>query len=267
MSSLGGFVALVLLAAARPGPGRALDPIDPVVDADLRALDGGRQHVAGKGAAASVLVFVRAGHQHSLDALRELASREGQLRGVRWVAIASGDTSLREARELAAAAGVRMPLLLDDGDALYGKLAVKLHPTVFILDRGGRLAAREPFRQINYLDRVVARIRFTLGEITQAELARAEDPESSADRPDEAGIARRQALFARRLLEVGQLAQAMAEVQKSLMTAPTGEAYVLQGKILARQGKCRDAAHAFDVALRLEPRNGEAADGKKSCGP
>jgi len=155
-------------------------------------------------------------------------------------------------------------VLLDAGDVLYGRLAVKLHPTAFVVDREGRLAAVEPFREINYGDRLLARIRFTLGEIGQSELAEAEDPKA-AETHSEEGLARSRVRYAQKLLEAGMLEQALAEVQKSLAIAPTGPGYVLQGQILARQGKCGDASRAFDVALRLEPKNGEIAAEKDRC--
>jgi tetratricopeptide (TPR) repeat protein len=259
--SLWGLVLWAALAVPRPAP--ALEPVDRLDDVELPALAGGRVHLLGKGQI-NVLVFVRAGQAHSLETLKDLASREGQRPEVRWVAILSGDTALQEARALVSAAGVKMPVVLDVGDVLYAKLLVKLHPTVFVLDRDGRVAATEPFRAINYGDRLAARIRFTLGEISQAELAEADDPKAAETHSDE-GVARSRARYAQKLLEAGMLEQALAEVQKSLTIAPTGVGYVLQGKILARQGKCADASRAFEVALRLEPKNGEAAAEQGRC--
>jgi len=249
------------LVLARPGA--ALEPGDRVDDLELPSLSGGRVHVLS-GGTVTVLVFARVGQDHSEVALKDFAARAAGRSDVRWVAILSGDTPLSTARALVEAAAWKSPVLLDPGDVFYGKLAVKLHPTVFVVDRGGRLAAIEPFREINYGDRLVARIRFTLGEISQAELAEAEDPKAAETHSDE-GLARSRVHYAQKLLEAGMLEQALAEVQKSLALAPTGPGYVLQGKILARQGKCGDASRAFEVALRLEPKNGEIAAEKDRC--
>ena len=249
------------LVLARPGV--ALEPGDRVDDLELPALGGGKAHLLSGGTVA-VLVFARVGQDHSEVALKDFTARAAGRPDLRWVAVLSGDTPLAEARALVAATGWRMPVLLDAGDVLYGRLAVKLHPTVFVVDREGRLAAVEPFREINYGDRLMARIQFTLGEIGRAELAEAEDPKAAETHSDE-GLARSRVRFAQKLLEAGMLEQALAEVQKSLAIAPTGPGYVLQGKILARQGKCGDASRAFDVALRLEPKNGEIAVEKDRC--
>jgi tetratricopeptide (TPR) repeat protein len=261
-------LALLVAPGLTPRQARAAEVGDRIDDVELKALDGSRQHILARGAKANVLVFIRPGQEHSTTTLQDVAACEADLakRGVHWVALVSEDVDAGEARALVAATGIRMPVLVDRGDVVYGRLGVKLHPTIGVVDGLGKLAAREPFRAINYCDRVVARIRFVMGEIDAKALAAAEDPGSNETHSD-TGVAHRHANLARRFLEIGQLDQALAEVQKSLGTAPTGEAYALQGLILARQGKCQDAKRAFDVALRLEPGNGEARDGKKGCGP
>lgn len=262
-------VRRLVLAALLVAPwlGQALEPGDRVEDVELPSLNGGKVHLLPKGAAVHVLVFAKPGHPHCVEALRNLASREDRLAGVHWVAILPGDSSLAEARALVSTTGIKMPVLLDPGDRLYGRMEVKLQPTIFVVDRDGRVAASEPFREINYGDRVTARIRFTVGEITAAELAEAEDPARSETHSDQ-GVARSRAQFGLKLMEMGQLEMALTEVQKSLALAPTSLGYVLQGKILARQGKCRDASRAFEVALQMEPKNGEAAAEKvRPCPP
>jgi tetratricopeptide (TPR) repeat protein len=259
-------LGVAVVAAALGAPAPAVEPGERVDDAELIGLAGGKEHLVPSGPAVNVLVFAKTNHPHCLETLRELASLEGKQAGVRWVAILPGDTNPAEARALASTTGVKMKLLLDTGDRIYGSLQVKLHPTIVILDRQGRVAAYEPFREINYGTRVTARIRFLLGEITEAELAEAIDPRER-EAPAEDKAARSHARYAAQLLQLGQLDLALAEVNKSLAIAPTAEAYSVQGKILARQGKCGDASRAFEVALRLEPSNGVAAAEKGRCTP
>jgi hypothetical protein len=262
------WAVLALSPALAAGPAKALDLGEKVDDAELKTLDGARHHLIGKGAKANVLVFVRPGQDHSLDTLHDVAACEADLaaRGVHWVALVSDTADPGETKALVAATGIKMPVVVDTGDVIYGRLGVRLHPDIEVVDGSGKLAGHEPFRAINYCDRVVARIRYVMGEIDAKALAQAEDPPDSLTHSD-LGVAKRHVNLARRFMEIGQLDVAMAEVQKSLMTAPTGEAYALQGQILAKQGKCKDANRAFEVALKLEPQNGEAQTGKKGCGP
>ncbi len=258
-------IALAILLVG-PGVGAALEPGERVDDVELPSLAGGKAPLLAKGSVTAI-IFAKPGHPHCVEVLRNLAGREDKVAGVRWVAVLPGDASLSDARGLISGAGVKIPVLLDPGDTLYGKFAVKLQPTIFVVDRRGTVASVEPFREINYLDRVAARLRFTLGEIDEKELAAAEDPGRS-DTHSDVGMARSRAQFGQKLMDMGQLDMALAEVQKSLAAAPTGLGYVLQGKILARQGKCGDASKSFDVALQLEPKNGEAAAEKvRPCPP
>jgi len=41
--------------------------------------------------------------------------------------------------------------------------------------------------------------------------------------------------------------------------------HVLLGRALVAQGRCDEAAPAFDTALRLDPRSAAAAEGQKGC--
>jgi len=258
---------LALAAAlAIPWTAAPLDAGERIDDLELPALAGGTAHLLATGTV-NVVVFARPGKPHCLETLRGLASREDQTKGARWVVILPGDAVPAEARALAAASGPRMRFLLDPGDVLYGRMAVKLYPTIFVVDREGRLGASEPFREINYLDRVVARVRFTMGEITAAALAEAEDPARSETHSDQ-GLARSRAQFAQKLLEMGQAEMALAEVQKSLTASPTTLGYLLQGKILTQLGRCGDASRAFELALQMDPKNREvAAEKKHPCPP
>ncbi len=72
--------------------------------------------------------------------------------------------------------------------------------------------------------------------------------------------------FARRLHDIKQDEQALTELQKAIAISPSAAAWSLRGQILAGQGKCADAIHAFDEALKIEPGHAVAQDGRKSCG-
>lgn len=266
---------LGLAVATLVAPGRA-DPIssdrrvqvgDPVDDVELRTIDGGRARLLAKGVKANVFVFFRPGHERSLDTLKDLAGCEKEFasKPVRFVGVVSDSWPAEEVTAFVRESGASMPVLVDDGDALYGKLGIRLHPVIGIVDAARRLAAFEPFRQINYCERVKVRIRRVLGEATDEDVARTDAPERATTRTDE-GVARRHLNFARTLRRIQQDEKALEEVRKSLAIVPTAAAYVLQGELLAAAGKCPDALRSFDAALALEPGNADAREGRKSCG-
>jgi tetratricopeptide (TPR) repeat protein len=241
---------------------------DAVDDVELPTLDGKREHLLQKGLAANVFVFFRPEQERSEDTLREMArcEKEFEKKPVRWVGVVSDSWPTETVRAVVQGTGIRMAVLVDTGDALYGKLGIRLHPVIGMVDRKGKLAAFEPFRQINYCERIRARISWLLGEATEADVAKADAPASSPVTSSGDAVARRHVAFARRLHELKQHDQALAEVQKAIALSPSAAAWALRGQILAAQGKCPDAVQAFDAALKLEPGSPIARDGRKGCG-
>ena len=241
---------------------------EAVDDVELPTLDGKREHILQKGLAANVFVFFRPEQERSEDTLREMArcEKEFEKKPVRWVGVVSDSWPTETVRALVQGTGIRMAVLVDTGDALYGKLGIRLHPVIGMVDRKGKLAAFEPFRQINYCERIRVRIRWLLGEATEADVAKADAPAASPVTSSGDAVARRHVAFARRLHELKQHDQALAEVQKAIALSPSAAAWALRGQILAAQGKCPDAVQAFDAALKLEPGSSVARDGRKGCG-
>lgn len=255
------------LVVARAEGDRRAQLGDLVEDVELRTLDGRKERLLAKGARVNVLVFVRTEQKHSADTLKALAAQEAEFaqRAVRWVAIVSDSASADDVRALVAASGIRMPVLLDAGDAVYAALGVRLHPVIAMVDASRKLVAWEPFRQINYAERSRVRVRWALGEVSEAEVAKVDAPEEAPNRSTDEGRARRHVNYARMLLKMGDHAQALAEVRKALEMAPSAVAYALEGEVLAAMGKCPDATRAFDAALKIEPTNATVAQVKRSC--
>ncbi|HEY6004087.1 MAG TPA: hypothetical protein VIV57_14525 [Anaeromyxobacter sp.] len=269
----GGLLAIPLRGRAAPEESDRVDRRvqigDRIDDAELRTLDGKRDRFLAKGVKANVFVFFRLQHDRSLDTMRDLAGCEKEFAGkpVRFVGVVSDSWPAGEVEAFVKESGVKMPVLVDDGDALYGKLGIRLHPVIGIVDAQRRLVAFEPFRQINYCDRVKVRIRRALGEAGEAEVAKVDEPERTPLPHSDAGVARRHLNFARQLHRIGQDEKALEEVKKSLAFAPSAEAYALEGEVLVALHRCPDALRAFETAAKLEPGNTAARDGKKSCPP
>jgi tetratricopeptide (TPR) repeat protein len=262
----GGFAAPATTAAGELD--RRVQVGETVDDVELHTLDGHKEHLLQKGVSANVFVFFRPEQDRSTDTLKDMArcEKEFEKRSVRWVGVVSDSWPLEVVQALVQETGVRMPILIDAGDALYGKLGIRLHPVIGLVDKRGKLAYFEPFRQINYCDRIRVRIRALLGEATEADVAKVDNPEATPLPHSDTGVARRHVNFARRLHDIKQDDQALAEIQKALALAPSAAAWTLRGEILAGQRKCPDALQAFDEALKIEPANAVALGGKKSCG-
>ncbi len=239
--------------------------VDPV---DLPALAGGKAPLLSPAAKATVVVFFRSDQERSLDALRQLAGCEKELtRGVHWVAIVSGSASPADAKAAASTAGIRMPVLVDEGDKVYDKLGIRMYPAVAVADAKGVVQAFEPYRQLDFADAVKAQIRFVMGEIDKAARDRALDPEASKlpGQDDPSKKAMRDVNMARQLVQVGQYEAAVKQAQKALEQAPVPAAFPVLGMAYAKLGRCADANRMLDQAQKLAPDSADISAARALC--
>lgn len=261
--------ALLTFFAAFPPPAHArAEPGTVLENVELRTLAGGTGKLLSPKHKANVFVFFRTGQDRSLDALKQMATCEKELAGksIYWAAVVSGSELVDEVKAFVSQAGIKMPVLIDEGDVLYDKLGIRLHPMVGIADGKLVLAAMEPYRQIEYCEVIKTRIKLLLGEADQAALDKVLNPERS-DLPgaDKAKKAMRDVNMARRLLEIGQFAESVKFAEKAVGVAPVAEAYTVMGKAYVKLGKCAEADGAFAKALELDPKDADASSLKGSC--
>jgi tetratricopeptide (TPR) repeat protein len=265
-------MAALLVAGVPAAAARAADHVhlgDRLEAEEMPTLDGGRAELLSRGALANVLVFFRPGQDHSTAVLRQAAawSRDFAGKPVRFVAIVSSRRPREEVRKAVQGAGLRVPVLVDQDDRLYAKLGLRMVPVVAIADDAFRVVAFEPFRTVNYDATLRARIRLALKELDAAGVERAVNP-PRATSPNEidGAVSHRNVRLGQMLLERGQHDKAVERARHVLARDPRHvPAHLLLGQALAAQGRCEDAARAFDDALRLEPANAAALAGKEGC--
>lgn len=263
--------ALVVALALVPfGAVHAHADVGTVVpNMELRTADGGKEKILAPKMKATAVIFVRTGQERSLDALKAMSKCEQEMAGkpVRFLAVVSGETPPADASALASAAGVKMPVFLDDGDKLYEKMAVRNHPVVFLLDSKNTIASFEQYRQIDYCEVIRARIRFLLGEIDQATVDKIlEPPKATMPGDDVRDVATRDVNLGRRQLKIKQYDKAIQSANKALEKAPSAGAFALLGDVYAAKGDCQKAQKQYDQALKLDPAEKYALAGQKACG-
>lgn len=260
--------ALAGAAAGIQGASAAhAQPGTPLADAELATLQGGKARLlAAEGV--SVLVFFRPEHERSIELLKGLAAcrRAFVGRPARWIAVVSDAAPAEAVRAAVRETRLDVPVLIDEGDAVYGRLGVAMHPAVVIVDRSHRLAAFEPFRAVDYCARVSARLRRALGDIGEAELEEALNPPRAVEGGD-AQAARRYRALAEALLKAGNAQKALESARRSVELDPgLASAHALLGSILSSQGQCAEAAPAFRRALEIDPALSGARAGLERCG-
>lgn len=241
-------------------------PIGAVVEnVALPTLAGGEQNLLSD-TNVSVFIFINPALEHSNRALVQIAECEKELadKPVHWCAIVSDRVPKAEVEAEVQASGIVMPVLIDQGDALYGKFGVVLHPVVGITDPERRLVAYQPFAKVNYKAVIRAQIRHALKEMTDEELAEALNPPAAA-LSGQASVAHRYFRLAEKQFASTNYVQALSNIQKSLDQNPTADAYSLRGRILEAQGNRPEALAAFEAALKLDPTDASAQEGIKAC--
>jgi tetratricopeptide (TPR) repeat protein len=260
---------LLLLAWLTIGPGAwgyTHAQLGTVVqDVELPTLAGGTGHLLNS-ETANVFIFFRPGQDYSRLALKELTAVQKELTGksVRWVGIVSDRAAKSDVEALVQETGLSMPVLIDVGDVVYGRLGVAQVPVTVLCDEQHKLVAYQPFMKVNYTAVVRARVRNLLKEISDEELAAVLNPPTALTDSEDAAALRRlklaDMLFRSKLYD-----KALESVDVSIDMIPTAPAYALRGDILAAQGKCSEAISAFHQALQLDPQDARALQGMKTC--
>ena len=237
-----------------------------IENVEMPALSGGMQHLLSN-ATANVIVFFKPGQENSLAALKQIAEIEKRFVGksVHWVGIVSDRIAKPEAEAAVKETGVTMPVLIDAGDALYGRFDVALEPVTFLCDQDHKLVAYQPFTKVNYGAVIEARIQHLLKEINDEQLAAVLNP-SVATFSSDAAAAQRRLKLAEMLFKSKSYDKALESVNVSIEKDPgLAAAYSLRGEILAAQDKCSEALPSFDQALKLDPKDARSLQGKENC--
>jgi hypothetical protein len=202
---------------------------------ELPTLAGGRHALLVPGQV-NVVVFFRPEQDRSEDTLHKLAQCEPLLAGkpVHTVGVVSASAPREKVQAMVAGSRVKSPILLDEGDRVYGRLELRQHPAVVIVAADGKVHAVEPYQRLRYCEIVRARVGLLLGEIDQAAVDRIVNPERAAF-PNEVG-------------------------------GGSAARYVKMGDQERARGNCKLAIKAYDDALRRDPLNARAVEGRMRCG-
>lgn len=262
----------LLLAAAVatwhvPVDASSRTPIGQVIANPELPMVGGGKIKAWGNATANVMVFFRPGQEHSQVVLKELAGLERDLTGksVRWAGIVSDRHKPDEILADLKTADAKFSVGLDADDAYYSSLGLTLMPEVALVAKDGKLLKVIPFAKVNYREMIRAELRYVLGEISEAELQAALNPEAPVAKAEHS-TAKRHIKMAELMLNAGNLDKALESAKTAVQQAPDlAAAHSVLGACLAAKGDCKAAIAEFDEALKLDKADARAQEGKKTC--
>ena len=244
---------------------------DAIQNIELPTLGGGKHALMSEQAHANVIIFFRPHQDHSTATLKAMAQCDQEFSGksVHWVAVVSSSFTPEEVKATVAETGIKMPVLIDQGDVLYGRLGVRLHPSIGVTNEKFQLVAYEPFHEINYCDRVRGKIRFALHEINEAEVDKIDNPDRAAMPNDIKGaVSTRFVKMGEMYLAMKQYDKAAAQARQVLASDPQfAPAHVLLGDALNGLGKCGEAGASYATAQQLDPKLASAiTEKRRACG-
>jgi hypothetical protein len=215
-------LALLSLAAA-PSAGARVEAGETLEPVTLPTLAGATEPLVARTSTVNVVLFWRPGQDASLDTLKQMANCEKLFVGksVHMVAVVSSSYPAAEVKAAVAASGLHVPVLVDLGDALYGKLEIRQHPLVVVADASGKVALSQPYTRLRYCEVIHAHVRHLLKEIDAAGLQLAlNPPAASMPSDDKTAVARRWVIMGKRDLEEKNCERAVASFEKALSLAP-----------------------------------------------
>jgi hypothetical protein len=226
-------VALLSLSTSPPAQARALEG-EILAAVELPTLAGGKAALVSR-TAVNVILFWRPGQEHSLDTLQPMSSCENVFgkAPVHMVAVVSGEYARPEVQAAVDKAALRIPVLIDLGDELYGKLEIRQHPLVLVADAQGKIALAQPYLRLRYCEIVNAHVRFLLKEIDAAQL--------------------------QAVLEPGRVSMPSDDKRK------VARRFVKMGQMEAESGQCEAAVASFKKALEVVPDDADARAGLAEC--
>ncbi|MCC7382003.1 MAG: redoxin domain-containing protein [Deltaproteobacteria bacterium] len=266
-------VALLLIvvasAAALPGEAQSFANLkigEAVPNPTLPLLAGGARRLFEVGAKVSVVMFFRAEQANSASVLKQMPETLVELskRKVPVTLIASDHDPVDRVKAALATAKVEVPVLVDGGDALYGKVGVIVTPTAAIIDSAGHLLAYVAYKRVNFWRLVEAHVLHTLGEISDEALGKVIDP----PRVTEGGngpVARRYHAMALRFVELGKDDQALEMARRSLAAEDNAASRGLIAELLAKRGDCEGAQEEAALALKLDQKETRALRAREKC--
>lgn len=240
---------------------------DQLENVSLARTSGGKQTYLGK-AKANVFIFMTPGQPFSAEALGNLAELQKELAGkpVEWVVIMSDKHAPADGKAVLDKAQFKAPLLLDPGDALYGKLGARLTPVVGVADAQHRLTAYVPFMKVHHAPTVRAWILRTLGELDDAKLEAMLHPPPQVTDFSETQVARRWFKMGERQLASGQFEKAADTARKSLAKDPgLAEGHGLLALALANLGQCEEAWGEIALAFSTTPSDPRSREAQARC--
>jgi peroxiredoxin/Flp pilus assembly protein TadD len=236
---------------------------EPAPDFSLTSLSGEPLSLGKNDGKITVLIYWRADHKRSRQALKDAQAVMKKLKGkdVRVITIVAGTEDIEDVKKTAETNNVDFPVAVDAGRQFYSDYGIRVYPTTVIVDKQGIISHSIPSHPLTYKKLFEGYVKKALGEIDESRLNDMLSPHNEAvDKTHQEAL--RLYSLAMKFTENGMIELASDSVKKSLKVRPDLlKSHILLGFLYLEMKEPDSALEAFNKALELDTHSNDAKTG------
>ena len=243
---------------------RNLEEGKPVPDFTLKDTKGMDHTLSAEKGRVVALIFVKVDQDRSIKAMNDLTRVHGILKdnGFTVWAVTSQTDDKAALEALATKLDLGYPILMDEGDKLYGQYGLFTFPATGLIDQQGNFTYEYGSYSGDYQQTITDRAKLLLGLISQEDFAKSSEKKEIVERPKEEIEAERSLQMAKVLLQRGFGTKAIPKLEEALKLNPNLlEARILAGEVYLKDEKYPEARLQFEKALETDPKSTDARIG------
>ena len=261
-------VGLVMgLFFVTPGSGSAFRNVEkgqPAPDFTVKDMEDMDRTLAAEKGKVVILSFVKVDQDRSVKTLNTLEEINGIFKseGVTVWGITSQTEDKGAIKGLIDKLDLNYPILLDEGQKLYGEFGLFTFPSTMVVDQKGNYVHEYSSYSNDFQDTIVNDIKVLLGIISAEDSSKAAQKTEIVEQSQEEKDAERNLQMAKVLLKRGFGTKALPKLEKALELNPTLiEARLLSGEIYLKDEQYDKAKEQFEKVFETDSNSNEARVG------
>ncbi|UCG39393.1 MAG: tetratricopeptide repeat protein [bacterium] len=252
---------------ASPGDGSAFRKLEegkPLPDFTIKDLQGMDHTLSAEKGKVVVLSFVKVDQDRSIKVLNSLEEINGILKndGVTVLAVTSQTEDKAAIQALVDKLSLSYPVLLDEGQKLYGEYGLFTFPATALVDQEGSFVFEYSSYSSDFQDTIVNKAKVLLGLISEEDFQKSAEKTEIVEQSPEQKEAARNLQTAKVLLQRGFGTKAIPKLEKALELDPTlVEARILTGELYVQAEQYDKAREQFEKVFEVDPNSTEARVG------
>ncbi len=211
-----------------------------------------------------ILSFVKVDQDRSVKTLNTLEEVSGIFKseGVTVWGITSQTGDKSAIQDLIDKLDLNYPILLDEGQKLYGEFGLFTFPATLEVEQKGNYVHEYTSYSSDFQDRIVNDIKVLLGLISEEDSTKASAKTEIVQQSPEERDAARNLQMAKVLLKRGFGTKALPKLEKALELNPTLiEARLLSGEVYLKDEQYDKAREQFEKVFETDPNSNDARVG------